>query len=108
MTLALFSGRPDPQWPVKSTNPNFKEIQKLLVEARNSKLTNSPDDMPARLGFKGFLVQDAAMEQSELIVGPKTMKLQQLLLKTMPKGVIPGKLHRLFRRRSAQERSQPM
>ena len=94
MTLALFSGRPDPQWPVKSTNPNFKEIQRLLVEARNGKLTNSPDDTPAKLDFKGFLVQDAARpQQSELIVGPKTMKLQQLLLKTMPKGMIPDKIY---------------
>ena len=45
--------------------------------------------MPARLGYKGFLVQDTIKKESDLIVGPNTVPLQQLLLKTMPKGIIP-------------------
>ena len=45
--------------------------------------------MPARLGYKGFLVQDTMKMESDLVVGPNTMPLQQLLLKTMPKGIIP-------------------
>ena len=89
MTVGVFSGQPDPQWQVSGTDPDYKEIQRLLVEARNAKLTSRPENTPARLGYKGFLVQDTAMKKEELIIGPETMKLQQLLLKTAPKDVLP-------------------
>ena len=45
--------------------------------------------MPARLGYKGFLIQDTMNTESDLVVGPNTVPLQQLLLSTMPKGIIP-------------------
>ena len=92
MTLAVFSGRVDPSWPVPSTHPYFRNIQSLLLEARNAKpkLTYRPEEMPERLGYKGFLVQDTATKQTELIVGPNTLKLQELLLETMPTGKLPG------------------
>lgn len=41
--------------------------------------------MPARLGYKGFLVESAMMSKPELVLGPNTVELQQLLLQTMPK-----------------------
>lgn len=46
--------------------------------------------MPPRLGFKGFLVLDTAKEKAEpeLIIGPQTVELQQLLLKTIPDGLL--------------------
>lgn len=92
MTLAVFSGRKDPSWTVPSTNPFFTEIQSLLLAARNAKpkLTYPPEEMPSRLGYKGFLVQDTATKLTELIVGRETLELQQLLLKTMPKDQLPG------------------
>ena len=96
VTLAVFSGRPDPKWKILSTDPSYKEIAAQLQKAKNAKLTHQPKDMPARLGYKGFLVQDTMKKESDLIVGPNTVPLQQLLLKTMPKGIIPkAKLNRV-------------
>ena len=43
--------------------------------------------MPAILGYRGFVVQEG--KKARLIVGHKTIILQQLLLKTMPKGLFP-------------------
>ena len=88
VTLAVFSGRRDPHWKIRSTDPSYKEIATRLMKAKNGKLTNQPEDMPARLGYKGFLVQDTMKKKLDLIVGPNTVPLQQLLLKTMPKGII--------------------
>ena len=89
VTLAVFSGRPDPKWTIRSTDPSYKEIAAQLQKAKNAKLTYQPEDMPARLGYKGFLVQDTMKKESDLIVGQNTVPLQQLLLKTMPMGIIP-------------------
>lgn len=89
VTLVVFSGRPDPQWTLLSTDPSYNEIAGRVERARNGKFTHRPEDMPARLGYKGFLVQDTMKTESDLIVGPNTMPLQQLLLKTIPKGIIP-------------------
>ena len=60
----------------------------MLQNAKNAKLTYRPVDMPARLGYKGFLVQNSMKKESDLIVGLKTVTLQKLLLKTMPAGII--------------------
>ena len=87
MTLAVFSGRPDPQWAIRLTDPSYNEIAGRVERARNE---HRPEDMPARLGYKGSLVQDTMKTESDLIVGPNTMPLQQLLLKTIPKGIIPN------------------
>lgn len=43
--------------------------------------------MPPRLGYKGFLLRRNT--SVELIVGPETKKLQLLLLKSIPEGVLP-------------------
>ena len=86
--MVVFSGRPNPKWKILSTDPRHKEIVTILKNAINAKLTYRPVDMPARLGYKGFLVQNTMKKGSHLIVGPKTATLQKLLLKTMPIGMI--------------------
>lgn len=83
ITLAFFSGRPDPSWMVNSNEPQYAQIQQLLGQARKTETAYSPDAMPARLGYKGYLIQEAG-KQSELIVGRGTEPLQKLLLQTMP------------------------
>ena len=88
VSLIVFSGRPNPKWKILSTNPGYKGIVTMLQNAKKSKLTYRPEDMPARLGYKGFLVQSTMKKESDLIVGPKTTTLQKLLLKTMPVGII--------------------
>lgn len=69
VTLVVFSGRPDPQWTLLSTDPSYNEIAGRVERARNGKFTHPPEDMPARLGYKGFLVQDTMKTESDLIVG---------------------------------------
>lgn len=88
VSLIVFSGRPNPKWKILSTNPGYKGIVTMLQNAKNAKLTYRPVDMPARLGYKGFLVQSTMKKESDLFVGPKTATLQKLLLKTMPAGII--------------------
>lgn len=56
----------------------YQNIRGRLDAARKNGLTYSKTDMPAILGYKGFLVN------SELITGPKTVELQKILLQTMP------------------------
>ncbi|CAH3156840.1 unnamed protein product, partial [Porites lobata] len=86
VTLAVFSGRRDPQWFLLPSNSKFAQIKKLLDEARKSYLTYSPNMMPARLGFKGFLVQGLKQKEPELIIGKSTLALQQHLFGTLPAG----------------------
>lgn len=90
VTLVVFAGRPDPKWTILSTDPSYRVIVAELQKAKMAKLTYQPEEMPARLGYKGFLIQDTMKEELDLIVGSKTVPLQQLLLKTMPKGTIPA------------------
>ena len=71
VSLIVFSGRPKPKWKILSTNPGYKEIVTMLQNATNAKLTYRPVDMPARLGYKGLLVQSTMKKESDLIVGPK-------------------------------------
>ena len=89
--MAIFSGLPDPQWEVLTTDPKYDEIKQLLNTARTGGFIYGLKKMPSRLGYKGFLIQDTVKEtaQPELIVGPDTVELQQLLLKTMPDGTFP-------------------
>ena len=89
ITLAIFSGRRDPQWTVDTSHPKFDEIQLLLKDARMHNFTYSPEQMPARLGYKGFLVKSE--NNVELIVGNETMRLQHLLLESIPEDVLPHK-----------------
>lgn len=91
VTLVVFAGRPDPKWTILSTDPSYRVIVAELQKAKLAKLTYQPEEMPARLGYKGFLIQDTMKKKElDLIVGPNTVPLQQLLLKTMPKGTIPA------------------
>ena len=87
MTLDVFSGRRNPQWLLLPSNAKFAQIKKLLVEARKSNLTYSPNMKPARLGFKGFLVQELTQKEPELIIGKSTFPLQKQLFKTLPAGI---------------------
>ncbi len=88
--MAIFSGRVDPEWSVKSTDPKLVQIQNLLNVAKKSALVYTSDDMPAGIGYKGFLVENN--KKWELIVGPKTVQLQLLLFQSMPKGMIPKQI----------------
>ena len=90
VTLAIYSGRPDPEWQVLTSDPNYAEIKRLLDVARSGGLIKRHKDMPSRLGYKGFLVYDIRKKNAvpELIIGPHTVKLQQLLLKTIPEEVL--------------------
>ncbi|XP_068758286.1 uncharacterized protein [Montipora capricornis] len=67
-------------------------IKKYLQEARDLGMSYRHEHMPATLGYKGFLVHESNAKEAELIVGKETMELQNLLLKTMPKGLIPDDL----------------
>lgn len=70
------------------------EIERLLSIARSGNFVYSFEDMPARLGYKGFLLRDAtkANAEPELIIGSHTAQLQQLLLKTMPENILSENL----------------
>ena len=95
VTLAIFSGRPDPEWQILTSDPNHAEIERLLNVARSGGFVYGFKDMPARLGYKGFLLRDATKENAEpeLIIGPHTARLQQLLLKTVPENILSENLH---------------
>ena len=62
--MVVFSGRPDPQWRVDLSafnDSDYHSIQNVGVDS---------SCIPAKLGYKGFLVQDAAREL--LIVGSES------------------------------------
>jgi len=91
VTLGIFSGRPDPEWQVLTSDSQYRDIERLLEIARASGFIYRHVNMPSRLGYKGFLVLDTGKEkaQPELVVGPQTVELQQLLLKTIPDELLP-------------------
>lgn len=86
ITLVVFSGLPDPQWRVDLSAFNDSDYQSIQNVGVN------PSCIPAKLGYKGFLVQDVAREL--LIVGSdsEVVRLQQLLLQTIPSGTLPSQL----------------
>jgi len=106
VTLAVFSGVPDPHWVVLPSNPNHKQIQQLLGAARKGGFLYSPLQMPSRLGYKGFLISELTKQISELIVGPETVKLQTVLLQTIPKAMLKGKFE-AFKNRVLKEEITP-
>lgn len=86
ITVVVFAGRPDPQWRVDLSafnDSDYHSIQNVGIDS---------SCLPAKLGYKGFLVQDAAREL--LIVGSdsEVVRLQQVLLQTMPSGTLPSLL----------------
>lgn len=87
ITLAMFSGREDPQWVILAKSTAYNNVKWYLDQMIQKGLTFSSENMPARLGYKGFLVQEGT-GPSRLIVGPDTIPLQQSLLKTAPRQVL--------------------
>lgn len=88
----MFSGIPDPQWQIPPDSSNYQNIKILLMVAKNQRATYLPEQMPAQLGYKGFLVLENGQDQAILILGPKTIELQEELLESMPAGKIPESL----------------
>lgn len=82
--MAVFSGVPDPQWMITPNTFNYQQIQKLYKSAKNLGATYQPEQMPDHLGYKGFLVEEGDQSPARLIVGPKTTRLQYLLLQSIP------------------------
>lgn len=87
--MAIFSGRPDPEWSISSSHLKYAEIKQLLDNARTAGFVYDTIRMPPRLGYKGFVVKASNINKRELIVGPNTVKLQQLLLETAPSDLLP-------------------
>ncbi|XP_068713635.1 uncharacterized protein [Montipora foliosa] len=92
VTLAIYSGVPDPVWTVDYGHESFQMVTKYLQEARDLGMTYQREHMAATLGYKGFLVHESDAKEAELIVGKETKDLQYLLLETMPKGRISDDL----------------
>ena len=85
--MGVFSGRRDPTWSIAAKDPNFKTIVDRLAKARKAGVIYNLEAAPARLGYKGFAVQEGKT-RPQLVVGANTIQLQQLLLKTIPKNLI--------------------
>ena len=92
MTLAIYSGLPDPVWTINSCHKSYQEVKEHLDDARGRRITYRHEHMPAVLGYKGFLVHLPEAGQAELVVGQETAALQKLLLETMPEGLISDTL----------------
>ncbi|XP_031569221.1 uncharacterized protein LOC116303760 [Actinia tenebrosa] len=86
VTLAVFSGVPDPQWLVTPNAFNYQKIKQLYGTAKTSRATYLLEQMPAKLGYKGFLIRENGQDQATLILGPATKELQEQLLKSIPVG----------------------
>ena len=84
VTLSIFSGRPDPEWEVSPSAMGLEDIQRRLTAAKRKGYVYNPDEMPSKLGYRGFLVHDANEPHQGWIAGPETMELQNDLLHTMP------------------------
>ncbi len=85
--MVVFSGVPDPQWQFNLSDFNAEDYRAIQATGL------STDCIPARLGYKGFLVDDGGREL--LIVGINDdliVSLQQVLLGTMPDGLIPSEV----------------
>jgi len=92
VTLAIYSGVPDPVWWVHSGHDSFNKMKDHLHGARTTRNLYRHQHMPATLGYKGFLVHPPEAEEAELVVGQETKEFQRLLLETMPEGLIPEAL----------------
>ena len=76
MVVSFFSGRDNPQFIVEGN----QKLKARMVEARNNGWFGLPAQMPARLGYRGILVEDKITKIAGLLVGPKSAKLQLELL----------------------------
>ena len=70
--MAIFSGRPDPYRVVDTNYPKDTQVQQLLGQAKKTRTAYNPDFMPARLGYKEYVIREGAMKQSESIMGHET------------------------------------
>ena len=94
MTLAIYSGVPDPVWTIDPRrHRNFSEIKRHLQTARTEGKSYRHDHMPSIVGYKGLLVHPPKEKDAEWVVGHETKELQKLLVETMPKGLIPDNLY---------------
>lgn len=85
VVVSFFSGIPNPQWSVSDN----EELTGLLVKSLKAGILGHPSQMPARLGFRGILIEDAALDLGKvLLLGSKTTELQMAILKTMPQGML--------------------
>lgn len=85
VTLVVFSGVPDPQWNITQNSLYYQRIRNLYTTAKTLKYTYFPEQIPAQLGYKGFLIKEVGSRSTEsLILGPNTEQLQNLLLRSMP------------------------
>ena len=94
VTLAIYSGVPDPVWTVDPSHQNFSKIKEHLDRARNEEKSYRHYHMPPIVGYKGLLVDPPEAKDTEWVVGHETKKLQKLLVETMPKDLIPDTLHK--------------
>ena len=97
--MLVFSGRPDPQWSIKSDDPQFKTIDALFTAVQGSNLTKGLDGIPAKLGYKGFVVVRGDQGSTSFVPNAhETKELQRCLLQSAPENVISKQ----FRERIAQ------
>ena len=75
--MSFFSGRNNPQFIVEGN----QKLKARIVEARDNGWFGLPAQMPARLGYRGILVEDKITKIAGLLVGPKSAKLQLELLR---------------------------
>ena len=87
VTLAMFSGLEDPQWVIPARSAAYNNVKGFLDQAIQKGLTFSSGDMPAKLGYRGFLVKEGTGPE-RLIVGPDTIPLQLRLLDTAPTTIL--------------------
>lgn len=88
----MFSGILDPLWEITPNHVKYQEIKNLLRDAKTQKVTYLEENIPAQLGYKGFLVKENSQDEAILILGPNTIKLQEELLNSMPAGIISESL----------------
>ena len=92
----MFSGRRDPQWVVKPENQSiYGTIQELFSNAVKLRETYKLERIPSILGYKGFLLQ-VGKDRACAILGDKTKKLQNVLLQSIPEGIIPNDLLKII------------
>ena len=90
VTILIFSGRRDPHWFIAPDHPLYNTIDELFTDAKRNNLTKCFDDVPSRLGFKGFLIQEFSqmLPSSSLVFNAETKELQKYLLETAPESEI--------------------
>ena len=89
ITLLVFSGLPDPKWVVNSTYRQiYEKIGMLFRNAVKEKKIYEPERMPSKLGYKGFILKAGKEGPGFLILGDETKKLQNVLLRSIPKCLI--------------------